>query len=125
MKKLLSTLLLALVSLTSQAQTKAHVDQKTKEFWLTANMRQDHEFFGYASASVGAKKLILFSVFTNAVKDNPYNCPLGAYYDTNGLKTNDKIVFVSADRAFVKLNYVSAAQEITPFYVQRRFVRIQ
>ncbi|MGI4875082.1 MAG: hypothetical protein ACRYFX_28340 [Janthinobacterium lividum] len=125
MKRLFATLLCLLTFTKNQAQTKAYVDQKTKAFSLTANIRQDHQFFGYAAPSVKAKRLILFSIFTNAIKGNPYKCPLGAYYDTSGLKTEDTIRYVSATRNFVKLQYMSATKGTTPFYVQRRFVSLQ
>jgi hypothetical protein len=89
---------------------------------LTANIRQDHKFFGYDSVSAKAKKLILFSVFTSDVKDNPNHCPLGAYYQTSDLKEGDKIVFVSLQSSFVKLNYIAADKKITTFYVLKKFV---
>uniref|UniRef100_UPI00404A8A1E hypothetical protein n=1 Tax=Fulvivirga sp. TaxID=1931237 RepID=UPI00404A8A1E len=55
-------------------------------FQITADMRMDHHFFGYAAPNLNSEKLILFSIFTDEVDNNPNNCRLGAYYDTNSLQ---------------------------------------
>ena len=124
MKKLVLALFLLLAARgAAQAQTKAYINRETKAFTLVANMREDHRIYGYSAASLRAKKLLLFSIFTSDVKGNPHHLPLGAYYDTHGLKEGDQIKFVSdGPVGFVKLSFVSAGRGATPFYVQRRFV---
>ncbi|MGI4741192.1 MAG: hypothetical protein ACRYG7_38990 [Janthinobacterium lividum] len=124
MKKLCPILCFFLVAtVTAHAQTKAFINRKTKSFSLVANIREDHQIFGYATPNVHSEKLILFSVFTNDVKNNPYHCPLGAYYETSDLKSGDDIRFVSESPTFIKLTYLNAAHQPTPFYVKREFVR--
>ena len=124
MKKLVLALFLLLATRgAARAQTKAFINKETKSFMLVANMREDHQIYGYSSASLRSKKLLLFSIFTSDVKGNPHRLPLGAYYETSGLKEGDQINFVSDGPAgFVKLSFVSAGHGATPFYVQRKFV---
>ena len=116
---LLSISFFLLTATACYPQTKAYVDKKTKEFYLVANIRQDHKFFGYSAPDTHSKKLILFSIFTSDVKDNPHKMPLGAYYGTNDLKQGDTISFVSEVGGFVKLNYASPGKPSVPFYVKR------
>ncbi|MES2516928.1 MAG: hypothetical protein V4585_02400 [Bacteroidota bacterium] len=123
MKTLLISVFTFLLSFfSSTAQTKAFIDKQTKQFSLTANIRQDHKFFGYAEANINAKKMIVFSVFTTDVEGNPYKCPLGAYYDTSGLPEGDQIMFVSTVGNFTKLNYINAKKEVTSIYIRRKYV---
>jgi len=125
MLKFIALLLLLATAGSAQAQTKAFINRKTKSFSLVANIREDHQIFGYAAPDIHAKKLILFSVFTNDVKDNPYYCPLGAYYQTSDLPAGDDIRFVSASNGFVKLNYVTSSQHATPFYIKQVFASFE
>ncbi|TFZ63115.1 hypothetical protein E4631_23505 [Hymenobacter sp. UV11] len=125
MLKSVAILLFLLAAGSAQAQTKAVINRKTKSFTLVANIREDHQIFGYAAPDVHAKKLILFSVFTNDVKDNPYHCPLGAYYQTSDLPAGDDIRFVAASGGFVKLSYAAPSQHATPFYIKQAFVSFE
>lgn len=112
-----------LLSMASFGQTKGYIDKKTKEFWLTANIRADHKIFGYSSPSVSSKKLILFSVFTSDVKDNPYQCPLGAYYQTSDLKNGDKIIYKAAAGKFYKMEFIPPTGASTYFYFEKRNIK--
>ena len=107
----------------AHAQTKATINRKTKSFDLVADIRLDHRIFGYAAPDTLAKKLLLFSVFTNDVKDNPHHYPLGAYYGTSDLPKGDDIRFAAASAGFVKLTYLTASKQATTFYIKREFIR--
>ena len=115
-------LLCCFTVLATTAQTKAHINRKTKDFDLIASMRLDHKIFGYELPSVNSKKMILFSVFTKDVKGNPNKCPLGSYYQTLDLNEGDKIMYVSATADFVKLNYIDSVNKTTIFYIRCKFV---
>ena len=52
---------------------------------LIANIKKDHRIFGYAKPDIDSERLLLLSVFTNDVENNPFECKLGAYYDTYGM----------------------------------------
>ena len=111
------------IATAAHAQTKAFIDRKTKSFTLVADIRKDHQIFGYSAPDSHAKKLIIFSVFTTDVKNNPYHCPLGAYYQTSDLRPGESIRFISETPTFVKLTFLDASHQLTPFYIKRAFVR--
>ena len=113
---------ISFIAVRSRAQTKGYADRSTKEFFLTGNIKYDDKIFGYTSPDTNSKKLILFSVFTNDVKDNPYKCPLGAYYETSNLKDGDKIEFVSVTKSFINLKYISSDKTIANFYTERKYI---
>lgn len=52
---------------------------------LNANMKKDHRIFGYKKKDIYSEKMILLSIFTNEVENNPFDCEYGAYYDTSGM----------------------------------------
>lgn len=118
---LVLAILLSLASLSS-AQTTFHVDRRTKQAELVANMRQDHSIIGYAAPKVTAPKLILFSIFTSEVEGNPGRYPLGAYYETSKLKPGTRLVFVGKKAGFVQLNYLAPDAKPTPVYVRQQDV---
>ncbi len=123
MKSLLVFIAILTFSVTAgHSQTKAHVNRKTKEFYLVANIKQDHKIFGYTMPDVKSKKVILFSVFTSDVQGNPNKLPLGAYYETSNLQKGDKIGFVSVAGEFVKLNYITKDNKVTPFFIARKYI---
>ena len=126
MKRLILLLFILFFSgIAGHAQVKAFVERKTKNFFLVGNIKSDYRIFGYSSANVTSKKLILFSVFTKDVEGNPNKCPLGSYYETSGLKERDKIMFVAIIGGFVKLKYITSSNKITHFYIKRKFIEFE
>lgn len=85
--------------------TKAYVSEIDSLIGLTAYMKQDHRFYGYKSANKEATKLILFSIFTNDVDGNPFQMPLGSYYDTNELD-DFSLKYLGEEGDFVKAEVV-------------------
>lgn len=65
---------------------KAFIDKKDSLIWLTVNMKRDHRIFGFEKPDVKSKRMILLSIFTKDVENNPFNCPYGAFYGTSGMK---------------------------------------
>lgn len=72
---------------------------------LTAQMRIDHRIFGYAKPDTTSERLILFSIFTNEVENNPSKCKFGSYYSIE----NDqpfKIKYVGNKDEFVETKLI-------------------
>jgi hypothetical protein len=89
-------------------------------FQITANMKLDHHFFGYAAPNLNSEKLILFSIFTDEVDSNPNNCRLGAYYDTNGLQ-DFSLKYSTTDGDFIKV--IATRNKIkTELYFEKKSV---
>ncbi|SHH07016.1 hypothetical protein SAMN05443549_1158 [Flavobacterium fluvii] len=65
---------------------KALISKNDSLIWIVANMKRDHRIFGFEKPDLNSKRMILLSIFTNDVENNPFNCPYGAFYDTNKMK---------------------------------------
>jgi hypothetical protein len=66
------------------------------------DMHQDIRLFGYAKPDTMSQKMILYSIFTSDVEGNPFNCPFGAYYQTNGLRNGEIRVLSTKAPMFIK-----------------------
>jgi hypothetical protein len=95
------------VSLSGGYISKATIE-KDSTIWLRADIRRDHRFFGYEKPGVSSRRLILFSIFTNDVENNPFGCTYGSYYDTNGLDDSLKLKFVSRIGNFIRAQLIKA-----------------
>lgn len=124
MKKTLFILLITFLAFNPkcEAQAKAFILKQTGEFHLNSDTNNEFTVFGYSNADTKSKKMILFSVFTNLVENNPSKCPLGSYYNTGGMNPGDRIIFSKIVGAYVKLNFVTATKRIIPFYMKKQFI---
>lgn len=66
--------------------TKVYISRSDSAMFLVANKRLDHRVFGYADADTRSERLLVISVFTTDVKDNPFKCKLGAYYHSGAIE---------------------------------------
>jgi len=89
----------------SEYMNKAYIG-KNGEIWMTPNMKRDHRIFGYESNDIYSEKMILLSVFTNEVENNPFECKYGAFYDTNGMK-EISLKYISNEGEFLKFEIVN------------------
>ncbi|KUJ62968.1 hypothetical protein AR687_06130 [Flavobacteriaceae bacterium CRH] len=79
---------------------KAYV-RKDSLIWLNVDMKRDHRIFGYEKPDSNSKKMLLISIFTNDVQNNPFHLPYGAFYDTSEIKL--KFIENKGDFAKVEL----------------------
>jgi len=101
--------------------SKVYVDTETDEFAFWSDMDKDHRFYGYEKPDVTSKKLILFSIFTNDVDGNPFEMPLGSYYDTRGLEPN-KISYYDKDGDFISTEFEDVQGKVTKVYFESKWV---
>ncbi len=108
-----------------QSDVKVDLDNITKAIifkdstiFLKANIRRDHRIFGYAKPNLNSEKLILISVFTSDVKDNPFNCRFGAYYDTSGMDDME-LKYVGLRGDFIEANIVQNDTISMPIYIEK------
>ena len=103
--------------------TKAFVFLKDGDstIHLTSNIRQDHRIFGYAKPDIKSERLLLLSVFTNDVENNPFDCKLGAYYDTGGM---DELTlkYISTNGKFVKATATDKTNNSTTIYFEKKWI---
>ncbi len=85
---------------------------------LTANITQDHRIFGYANPDNKSERLLLLSVFTNDVENNPFQCKLAAFYETSGMK-DLTLKYISTTKNFVKANATDKTNKSTTITLKR------
>jgi hypothetical protein len=88
---------------------------------LTANIRQDHRIFGYAKPDINSERLLLLSVFTNDVENNPFGCKLGAYYDTGGMGKLT-LKYIATTGNFVKAIATDNTNKSTTIYFEKKWI---
>lgn len=89
--------------------------------WLNAQMRLNHRIFGYEKADLKSKRLIFFSIFTNDVENNPFQCKYGSYYSTT-LLDERKLKYVSAENDFIKTILLDQKNTIDTIYFERKWI---
>ncbi len=102
--------------------TKAYVFSNDSSISLTANMRADHRFFGYAKPDTQSERLLLLSIFTNDVENNPYKCKLGSFYDTGGMEYID-LKYQGTTGNFIKVTAVdNVTSKSTIIYFEKKWI---
>jgi hypothetical protein len=100
--------------------TKAVVSVNDSSISLSANIRKDHRVFGYAKPNAISEKLILLSIFTNDVENNPFGCKLGAYYDTWEIK-NLKLKYTTSAGNFIEAKAIDSSNKFTTVYFEKKW----
>ena len=88
---------------------------------LTANIRQDYRIFGYAKPDIKSERLLLLSVFTNDVENNPFGCKLGAYYGTGGMHELT-LKYISTTGNFVMAVAADKSNSSTTIYFEKKWI---
>jgi len=88
--------------------------------WLTGNMKRDHRIFGFKNKDIHSEKMILLSIFTNEVENNPFNCKYGAYYDTSGMD-NINLKYISTEDNFIKAAILKNKEKVDEVYMLRKW----
>jgi uncharacterized protein YecT (DUF1311 family) len=107
----------------SENMEKADI-KKDNSIWLTANMKKDHRIFGYKKKDINSTKMILLSIFTNDVKNNPFNCEYGAFYDTtsmNGFKLN----YVATEDSFLRIEITKEEKTIDEVFMLKKWFEFE
>lgn len=103
---------------------KATIDKTDSTIWLTGNMRRDHRIFGYAKPDIKTKKMILLSIFTTDVKDNPFNCAYGAWYQTTDMD-DMSLKFSGVTGIFIKVKIIKAGAVKGTVYMLRKWFEFE
>lgn len=115
--------------LESDEVTKAYVNLTSRDstIRLHSNIHIDHRFFGYEQADTHAKKLLLFSIFTDDVEHNPFQLKLGAYYDTSGLESKGlKLKYAGLKGDFVEAKFIDATDiPLCNVYFEKKWIEIE
>jgi hypothetical protein len=104
--------------------TKGYFFLSDSLFYLRARMQEDHRIFGYEKPDIRSKPLILFSIFTNDVENNPYGCELGSYYDTDGTD-GLTIKYQGAEGDFVEAFAIDSLKKKTRIFFEKKWIVIE
>ena len=67
------------------------------------------------------KRLLLLSVFTNDVENNPFGCKLGAFYDTRSMNELT-LNYIMTIGNFVKATATSKTNNSTTLYFEKKWI---
>jgi hypothetical protein len=91
--------------------------------FFTSNIQNDHRFFGYAKPDTNSERLILFSVFTMDVQNNPYCCKFGAYYDLFG--DSPRLKYKGKTGKFVEVELTDSTGNCQIVYFKEKWISIE
>lgn len=103
---------------------RATVSKEDSSLWITPSMRHDHRIFGYEKPDTASRKMILLSIFTNDVKDNPFHCPYGAYYGTGDM-TDMKLKYASTAGRFIRVDIIKDNKPADKVYMERKWIEFE
>ncbi|MBL7854465.1 MAG: hypothetical protein JNL17_08695 [Cyclobacteriaceae bacterium] len=92
--------------------------------FLVANMQKDHRFFGYDRPSLQAERLLLFSIFTNDVENNPFECRLGSYYQTGDMQ-GQTLKYIGVEGDFIKAVALAQDGTKTTLYFEQKWISLE
>ncbi|MEZ4803495.1 MAG: hypothetical protein R2797_12045 [Gelidibacter sp.] len=127
--KLKLLILFLLFNLHSIAQSNSEINDKAyiesdSIIWVPQNINSDYKIFGYKNKDSLSEKLILISVFTKDVENNPYDCKYGAYYHTQGMD-GLKLKYISTEGDFVKTAIIKNGLIVDKVYMESRWFEFE
>jgi len=107
--------------ISEDAMQRAVISKRDSIFHVQSNIRADYRIIGYESPDTNARKMVLFSVFTSDVKDNPFQCPYGSYYDS---AQRDELVikYVGEQGSFIEANISGNRKKPATVYFEKKWV---
>lgn len=99
--------------------SKAYIE-KDSTIWIPQSINRDHKIFGYQEKNSSSKKLILISVFTKDVENNPCDCEYGSYYHTQSMG-DFKLKYLSTENEFMKIDILKKGKSIDTVYMETKW----
>lgn len=97
-------------------------DDHTMSLKLVSHMTSRHRILCYDSPSLTANPILLYSIYTSDVQNNPFGFEFGAYYDEIG--PDSKMYFLGFDGDFVKAEYIDKAGKEHIVYFERHWLEM-
>ncbi|MBV6879750.1 hypothetical protein NG800_005675 [Epilithonimonas ginsengisoli] len=99
---------------------KIKVSKSDSTMDLYMSMTAECRIFGYQKPNKNSKRLILFSIWTFDVKDNPCNCQFGSYYETSSMEMELK--YLGKENAFVKAALMKNKKQIAIVFFEKKWI---
>ncbi|MBK8698596.1 MAG: hypothetical protein IPN29_03280 [Saprospiraceae bacterium] len=104
--------------------TKAYINKQDSTISLFANIRKDHRIIGYSKPDIHSDRLLMISVFTSDVENNPFSRQLGAYYDTSGME--DMLLKYQGTKGdFIEVLALGHGSIETTMYMEKKWVEFE
>lgn len=107
-----------------EAMQRAVINKSDSSFTVYNNIRADYRIIGYQLPDTSSKKIVLFSVFTADVENNPSRCPYGSYYGSPG-KEDLEIKYIGDQENFVKGSINNGKGESATIYFLKKWVEFE
>ncbi len=101
---------------------KLIISRKDSLLWITSSKYLDHRIFGYEKPNLNSKKMILISCFTADVENNPFELPLGAYYE---LDINHKAKFLKNEGEFIVTKFILHEKDLANVYFEKKWIEFE
>jgi len=107
--------------ISEEAMQRALIRRRDSSFNVYSNIRADYRIIGYEAPDTNARKMILFSVFTSDVENNPFECPYGSYYDS---AQGDRLVlkYIGEHGSFIEVHISGSQRKPATVYFQKKWV---
>ncbi|MBC8047158.1 MAG: hypothetical protein H7Y00_10210 [Fimbriimonadaceae bacterium] len=100
---------------------KAFINLSDSSIHLIADMHRDHRIFGYRKPDIKSERLLLISIFTDDVQNNPFNCKLGSYYDTSS--ANDlNLKYMTTEGEFIKVSATDKLNQPVIIFIEMKWI---
>jgi hypothetical protein len=107
--------------ISEEAMQRAVISKRDSIFHVYSNIRADYRIIGYELPDTNARKMVLFSVFTSDVKDNPFKCPYGSYYDS---AQRDELVikYIGEQGSFIEAHISGNRKKPATVYFEKKWI---
>lgn len=110
-----------------QFTAKATVSRQDSIITLSSGLGpgyKDFRIFGYERPDSNSRKMILISIFTSDVKNNPFHCPFGAYYQTFEME-NMQLKYIGKTGPYIKARVIKNGRRQATVFILRRWIRFE
>lgn len=104
-----------------QYANKLEVSKTTNKMNLYSSMQKECRIIGYEKANKKSKKLIVLSIWTFDVKDNPSKCRFGSYYETSSMDTMN-LIYLGKKDDFIKAGIFKNNIQIATVYFDKKWI---
>ena len=88
---------------------------------LYMSKNKECRIFGYKKPNKNSNRMMLLSVWTFDVKDNPGNYPFGSYYETSSMEMELK--YVGKENTFIKAALMKNKKQVAIVYFEKKWVK--
>lgn len=103
---------------------KAIISKDDSSITITWSKYCDHRIIGFAEPNTKSERLLLLSIFTDDVHNNPFGYKLGSFYQTSDMD-NLNLKFIGIDGDFIKALAIDSLKKTTALYFERKWMEFE